>query len=172
MKWIFFVVLTTSALVGKPQPQPQSVAETVQQVMQLRQQVTDFYANPDPDAVQAIRDRWQEIPAEIRNRIESRHPGTNARILLLDSEIAPPVTKPETVTLDTPIVPSAATVPPPATNTIANPDIWQSSSPTAGKDQWAIAAPAPKPREVNTAPLLYSDDLDIFGNRPKPRIKR
>ena len=118
--------------------------ESVQHVMRLRQLVDDFYANPNADAAATIRTVWQNLPADMRSRIEAHHPGTATRIVSLESEIE---AKPDSLHRDTTITgPNGNTATSEATwtktgdtvtregsttgpkgNTVQSEDIWKKS---------------------------------------------
>ncbi|MEI6083288.1 MAG: hypothetical protein WCS70_03195 [Verrucomicrobiota bacterium] len=156
---ISFATVATAG--DKPRPAQPPAAETTQAVMIMRHNLNDFYANPTTNAADLVQNRWQNLPADIRRRIGQQHPTTELRILNLESEIeedAPPV-KPtsNTVTQVAVLVPNA------------NSDVWAKPNATPPTDQWVT--PRPSPRRL-PPPLQYADDLDVFGNRPKPSPAR
>ena len=149
---VIALTLFATLTVAGEKPRPQTpVAETFQEVMRLRMDVNEFFAAPTTDAARQLRSRWQDLPADVRRRIESRHPGTEWRLLHLESEIedTPPAAKPATNTVVQPAAP-------------ATPDIWGQSRPAADP------APVPNPRRL-TPPVQFSDELDVLGNRPPRR---
>ncbi|MCG3146960.1 MAG: hypothetical protein PCFJNLEI_00396 [Verrucomicrobiae bacterium] len=140
--------LATVAVANEKPTQPQSnIGEAIQEVMLLRLSLTDFYADPTTDAARDIQSRWQNISADIRNQIDRRHMGTELRILNLESEVPPPA--------------------PPETNTVTEVDA--PAVPTVNEDVWAQTTPATSPRQ---RPVIYRDELDIFGDRPRPTRPR
>jgi hypothetical protein len=158
-----------------------SPAGVTQPISFLRLSLTDFYLafdrNSADQTAAVVQKHWQSLPAELRARIEDKHPGTTQRLTNLrfeyvdsrqsDDSFGANATSNNAFVAQSeslrPTAPKSETTPnpPPATGMgglAAISDLWTHKTPTADHQESSHTRPT----------VRYSDDLDIFGDRPVP----